>query len=149
MNLTSKDVAARFLRKILFTYSCWIWQGATSHGYGVFRDGEKTVVAHKFLYERLVGKVPEGLDLDHLCRNRACVNPNHLEPVTRQVNLLRGETITASNAAKTHCKKGHPFSGENVQRLQGRRRCKTCYRYITMMGNRRYRAKLKVLSTST
>lgn len=74
---------------------CWIWVGVRHFGYGRFmvstrREAPKCVAAHRFSYERLVGPIPLGLDLDHLCRNRACVNPAHLEPVTRQVNIARG-----------------------------------------------------------
>jgi hypothetical protein len=70
---------------------CWEWTAARKNGgYGSFAIGKGNVYAHRFAYEMLVGPIPEGLELDHLCRNRGCVNPDHLEPVTRQVNVLRG-----------------------------------------------------------
>ncbi len=108
---------------------CWEWRrGRDTAGYGRFADETRVGrAAHRWGYERLVGPIPEGLDLDHLCRNRPCVNPEHLEPVTRQENLLRGNTLSARNAAKTRCPNGHPYSGENLYvSPSGGRRCRTC-----------------------
>ena len=82
---------------------------------------------HRLVYEALRGPIPEGLQLDHLCRNRGCCNPDHLEPVSSRENILRGETIPAACAAKTHCLNGHPLSGGNlVVLLDGRRNCREC-----------------------
>ena len=109
---------------------CWQWSARlNADGYGHLNvDGQK-VRAHRFAYEMLVGAIPEGLQLDHLCRNRGCVNPDHLEPVTNRENILRGETVPARNAAKTHCSKGHEFTPENTtMRANGWRECKTCQR---------------------
>lgn len=84
---------------------CWEWIGTlSSEGYGRFEKD----LAHRVSYRRSVGPIPEGLQLDHLCRNRRCVNPEHLEPVTGRINTLRGETLPAMNAAKTECIHGHP-----------------------------------------
>lgn len=82
---------------------------------------------HRVAYEMLVGKIPEGMLLDHLCRNPSCCNPDHLEPVTPQENLLRGEGITSKNAAKTHCPNGHEYTPDNtwISKLN-QRHCKTC-----------------------
>lgn len=114
------------------TTGCWVWQLARNGaggGYGVMRNGGRQQPAHRVYYERLVGPIPEGLVIDHLCRNHACVNPAHLEPVTPRINVLRGETIVAANAAKTHCQNGHPFDAENTRILtSGSRRCRTCQR---------------------
>ena len=117
---------------------CWLWGGQINdHGYGLFRAG-RVYRAHRWSYEHLVGPIPEGLVLDHLCRVRNCVNPDHLEPVTHRENVLRGVGPTAANAAKTECRKGHALVGDNVrQRPTGCRECRTCardYREIKRSG---------------
>jgi hypothetical protein len=108
---------------------CWPWMGArNAWGYGRFDPGTRHQRgAHQVAYELTVGPVPEGLQLDHLCRNRTCVNPAHLEPVTCKENLLRGNTFQARNAAKTHCSHGHAYAGTNlIIRPTGGRRCRRC-----------------------
>lgn len=106
---------------------CWLWTGGRSGDYAVINIDHRTHRVHRWLYEHRHGPIPEGMDLDHLCRVRACVNPDHVEPVTRQENLLRGQTIPARNAAKSHCPQGHAFTPENtyVTRLGGRI-CRAC-----------------------
>lgn len=127
---------------------CWYWTAARyASGYGRFRlgsmhDGTRRVAtAHRLAYETMVGAVPAGLELDHLCRNRACVNPAHLEPVTRRENLLRGATIPAGNAAKTHCPKGHAYDARNTRTTKdGSRVCRRCVvRHVTERRERRGR----------
>jgi hypothetical protein len=123
----------RFWTKVDKTDGCWFWTAATTaSGYGAIADdGRRMQVAHRVAYELAVGPIPAGLHLDHLCRNRNCVNPAHLEPVTCRTNLLRGETLQAANAAKTHCKRGHEFTPENTgvyvdKRGGEHRRCREC-----------------------
>lgn len=110
---------------------CLIWfRTKTSAGYGNVRFGGKTHTAHRLAYELTNGPVPKGMELDHLCRNRLCIDPTHLEPVTRRENILRGEGPTARHARQTHCSRGHEFTPENTYRRPGHniRTCRTCQR---------------------
>ena len=120
---------------------CWNWNGVTTRGYGhIMRDGVR-YRAHRYMYEQHVGLIPDGMQLDHLCRNRSCVNPEHLEPVTCRENLMRGETFAAKNSAKTHCVKGHPLSGDNLYiEPKGTRACKECRREAVRRSRARKRA---------
>lgn len=106
---------------------CWLWIGSIhSNGYGrVYGDGRHWN-AHRFVYTKLVGVIPNELQLDHLCRNTLCVNPAHLEPVTARVNTMRSQAITAKNAQATHCKRGHELTGNNVITTKLGRNCRTC-----------------------
>jgi hypothetical protein len=112
------------------TETCWIYSGALNQsGYGVARYQGRMTVVHRLAYQELVGPIPEGLELDHLCRVRNCVNPAHLEPVTHAENTLRGIGPTAQNARRTECLQGHPLMGPNLYlRPDGRRECRTCKR---------------------
>lgn len=110
---------------------CWEWRGAKSNrGYGNFNYAGKTQHSHRLAYQTLVGPVDLGLELDHLCRNRACVNPAHLEAVTGRVNNLRGTSLAAQRSRRTHCPKGHALTGSNLDpaelRRGGNRSCYTC-----------------------
>ena len=121
-----KAPAARFWDKVSVGDGCWEWTGSKSHGYGQFWDGDRPVRAHRWAWEQEHGPVPGGLDLDHLCRNPGCVRPDHLEPVTRQENLLRG---VSAQRAKTHCPAGHLYDDENTMlSSSGHRKCRTCNR---------------------
>lgn len=110
---------------------CWLWKASTTFGYGQFapRNKMRPLRAHRFAYELLVGPIPEGLELDHLCRVRHCVNPAHLEPVTHRENCLRGVGRSAINAVKTECANGHLYDAENtyIDRA-GSRHCRACRR---------------------
>lgn len=135
--MDNKDLL-RFLSKIKRTDTgCWEWTASKfSSGYGywcIYLPGaqRKAQVAHRAAYEHFVGSIPVGLDLDHLCRNRACVNPEHLEPVTRSENLLRSPLMGQQMRDKEVCVRGHPLVGENASlksRKDGHRVCKICAR---------------------
>ena len=120
----------RFFDKVVVDpeTGCWNWTAYRDrNGYGRFRLDGKTHFAHRIAYELLRGEIPEGLQIDHLCRHRGCVNPDHMEPVSSKENTLRGETLAAANVAKTHCPHGHPYSGDNLYvRPDGNRRCRAC-----------------------
>lgn len=109
---------------------CWEWIGAKNQGYGFFRvSPTRQSTAQRVAYEIIFDTIPNGLQLDHLCRNHGCVNPYHLEPVTPRENILRGETVPARNSKKTHCKNGHELTIDNLDRYAlstGRRMCRTC-----------------------
>lgn len=113
---------------------CHIWVGCRNdRGYGSVRVNGRTISAHRARYEREVGPIPEGMELDHFaCDNGpgCCCNPRHCRPVTRRENILRSEAQSAINAAKTHCKNGHPLTGSNlaptVLKQRGIRRCVEC-----------------------
>ena len=110
---------------------CWIWMAALTHnGYGRFKVHGKTVRAHRFGYEQTCGNIPLGLELDHSCRIPCCVNPAHVEVVTRRVNNARSNSPSAVNAGKTHCENGHSFATENTYFYPGRlhRLCRACHR---------------------
>lgn len=130
----------RFLRNVRASdaNACWEWRGSRSpQGYAQMRLNGKCGLAHRFIATEAFGEIPAGLVVDHLCRNRGCVNPAHLELVTMGENTRRGDAVKAlkeSRAARTHCARGHAFSGENLHvDARGHRGCKACQR---MMGNR-------------
>lgn len=109
---------------------CWVWLGSLHEaGYGRFDHGRKRLRAHIVAFVLWRGPVPEGRVLDHLCRNRACTNPDHLDPVTQRVNILRGENHVADRARRTHCPAGHPYDEANTYRDGlNRRYCRACRR---------------------
>ena len=142
----TRPVLERMLDKVTIADTgCWQWCGATEpRGYGVMWAGAKLgrQLVHRVAYTELVGPIPEGLVIDHLCRNTGCLNPDHLEPVTQRINVLRGEAPSAIHAVKTHCVNGHEYTPENtyVYESTGIRRCRTCDREFSRRRTERKRS---------
>jgi hypothetical protein len=138
MNLQIDEARKRVSdRVIVLDNGCWQWVGCgKDNGYGVhygvigFRDGGKRrqYYAHRFSYIAHKGNIPDGYEIDHLCRRPMCVNPEHLEAVTRRENLMRGNTVCAINAAKTQCPAGHEYSPDNTRTKDNVRKCRACDR---------------------
>ncbi len=120
----------RFLAKVAASGpdDCWIWVAATNAcGYGIFRFFKQTWLAHRVAYVMFRDEIPEGLTLDHLCRVRNCVNPEHLDPVPLRENILRGETVAARNLSRRACPQGHPYDEVNTHYdKNGYRSCRAC-----------------------
>lgn len=122
-----RSVEQRLWPRVEFTGFCWLWTGALSKGYGMIRVGGTSRGTHRVAYELLIGPIPDGLELDHLCRVPNCINPDHLDPVTSGENTRRSPTARAAEQARqTHCHLGHPLFGENLLRTPKKRICKTC-----------------------
>lgn len=117
-----------FFSNIKFNESNWCWEWKNAKIYGYFRLNGKKTVCHKISYQLFIGPIPQGLELDHLCRNMKCCNPEHLEAVTHKENVLRGIGPTAINAQKTHCDNGHEYTPENtfIRPKSGNRDCRIC-----------------------
>ena len=118
-------------RLIINSSGCLLWTGATTAaGYGVVGDGPRIEYVHRLMYMWFVGPIPDGHQIDHLCRIRPCASPADLEAVTQRANILRGEGATALNAAATHCLNGHPFDLLNTYYRPDRtgRQCRACSR---------------------
>ena len=134
MNSDDRErILARFWLKVNKTDTCWLWTGERDlNGYGKLCFDGKRLFAHRVAYELLVGRVPDGLELDHVacrgCTNRHCVNPGHLEPVTHRENVLRGVSPPAKHARQTECHRGHPLSGSNLVVRGAWRDCGECRR---------------------
>lgn len=129
----------RFWKRVSVGDGCWEWKGGTqSTGHGRFYAARKAVPAHRFAYEMMVGPIPDGLVIDHLCRNARCVRPDHLEPVTQRENIARGDNLPPINLPKTNCPAGHPYDEENTYVTpKGHQDCRECRREA----GRRYRAR--------
>jgi hypothetical protein len=138
----------RFMHHVRIEGDCWFWDNVSEEGYGRFRIGPFSYGAHRVAYAHFVGAIPDDYEVDHLCRNPSCVNPDHLEAVTQEENNRRSNSPTAINARMVHCKNGHPFDEKNayIRYYKGkpRRICRVCEAEKT----RRRRARLKAEATS-
>jgi hypothetical protein len=115
---------------------CWLWTAYVApHGYGTFRLGGRMMLAHRAAYELLRRPLTESFEVDHLCRNRTCVNPEHLEEVVRDTNWRRSDAVTRKYSDQTHCKRGHAFDEANTYRYGTGRICRACRR---MYARQRY-----------
>lgn len=134
-------------RYVIDENGCWVWTaGATKAGYSQITYQRTKFYGHRLSYEHFVGPIPDGLVIDHLCRNTRCVNPTHLEPVTDRENILRGDTIPARYAARTHCEYGHPLPSERT--AWGERRCPICHARRAREYHARKRARLAAESAA-
>jgi HNH endonuclease len=126
----------RLMKNVSVSSDCWVWMGATSSsGYGTMEVSGKTASVHRVSYELFKGEIPAGMVIDHICKNRICVNPDHLRVVTHKQNTLENSNASAAiNAKKTHCVNGHPLEGDNLIVKKGKngnetRACRTCARH--------------------
>jgi hypothetical protein len=138
LNSSGMSIEDRFWSKVQINglNECWLWLGPRNgkdarHDYGRYSiSSRQHEYAHRFAYEILVGEIPDGLVIDRLCRNHACVNPAHLEVVTSKQNTLRGDTLAAKELLRTHCLRGHPLSGQNLILTSRGRTCRKCKREL-------------------
>lgn len=144
---TQADLA-RFLKFVKFSDGCWEWIGARKSDikapYGLFRLNGTMKQAHRVSWQTFMGLIPDGLTLDHLCKNQPCIRPSHLEPVTLYENWSRGDNPASRNRFKTHCDKGHELAGDNLHIVPANgyrsyRRCRECSRQTARA---RYRKKV-------
>lgn len=124
---TNPNRYQKFFDRVEFTDSCWLWVGPKlPNGYGRVSWMGKLTLTHRIAYEMLVGPIPSGLTIDHLCRVRACLRPDHLEPVALYINVMRGLNPTAINKRKTHCPRGHLLTPGNLVPSVAKRGARSC-----------------------
>jgi hypothetical protein len=126
---TFEDKIKLFWERVEKTETCWIWTGSMNgNGYGKIHINKKKVYAHRLSHELFIGKILEGLQVDHLCFVKNCVNPDHLEAVTPYVNNMRSKSQAALNLRKTHCLNGHLLEGYNLMpNKKNTRQCRSCH----------------------
>lgn len=137
----------KFIERIAFGPGCWVWTGAKRKGYGRWHVRHRSVGAHRLAYMLIVGAIPAGMQIDHLCRNPACVNPTHMEVVDNRTNTLRGFSPAAIGARRSRCIHGHPFDSGNTKYVVEKRRgtlrtkrvCRMCRARIERQKPRRTR----------
>jgi len=121
---------------------CWLWTAATNRqGYGTVKHNYRHWMAHRLIWTALVGDIPEGMTLDHLCQTLNCVNPDHLRVMDGRTNILIGHGPPALNARKARCIKGHPLNGDNLYSYKGTRHCRIC----RLTANKRYLSRLGIV----
>ncbi len=126
--LTDKEFE-RLSRKFTVGDGCWEWTAAkTTAGYAELMVGSRMWYGHRLLHEMFIGPIPAGYEVDHLCRNRGCVRPDHLEAVPPHINNARSDSFSAVHARKSHCPQGHPYDEANTRMYRGSRRCRACSR---------------------
>lgn len=126
MEATRKQIIL-FMRKVEKVDGCWLWRGCvSSNGYGIVNRNKKNILVHRYSYSHYKGPIPEGLVIDHLCRNKLCVNPDHLEAVTIGENVLRGPSIVGKKRGRLACPNGHTYTPESVYLYRGYRVCRHC-----------------------
>ena len=124
----SYEIVSRILQKVEKTETCWVWNGSKNKGknsYGYIWFNRKNTLVHRIMYQIHKGDIPDGKEIDHLCRNKGCVNPDHLEAVSHRENMLRAN-VGWKCREKTHCPKGHEYTPENTRITHGSRSCKAC-----------------------
>ena len=136
MDLYDEKIKGKIISNIKVIDNCWVWQGTIINtGYGQISYHNKHYSVHRLSYILYIGEIPEKLELDHLCRNRKCCNPDHLEPVTRKENIRRSPL---HNKNKTHCPQGHEYTHDNTYFTKSRnnRRCKICKKSSNNKGHK-------------
>lgn len=117
---------------------CWVWTGSKQpSGYATLWNGARPEQGHRISYRMFCGDIPDGHEIDHVCRNRSCVNPDHLRAVSHRENMRCSDTVMGRNAAKSHCKRGHLLSGDNLKIIRGSRQCRECMNLRARISRRR------------